>query len=191
MRRRRLLTLFRDHGGVAAIEFAFALPILCMMVFGMYEVSQGVVCYYKMIDAANSIADLVGQTTVAQGGLGNTDFDNLYTAGQLVMSPNAGANLKLDIASVTFNAAGTRATQAWQVERGGQSAIAAATLQAAALALVVKSGSVIVVQASYSYTSALNYFITTPISMTYQTFAFPRNLPQIACPPPSSAETCN
>ena len=43
---------------------------------------------------------------MAEGGVGKTDFDNLYTAGQLIMSPNTGSALQLAIASVTFNSSG-------------------------------------------------------------------------------------
>ncbi len=188
MLRRLLIAVLGDRAGVVAIEAAFALPILCMMVFGMYEIAQAVICYYKLIDAANSIADLIGQTTNAEGGVGNTDFDNFYMAGQLIMSPNAAAALKLDIASVKFNSSGAGGTVAWQVRRGGASSIPNATLTAATSTLGVASGSVIVVQATYSYTSALNYFITSPITLTFQSFAVPRNMLQVPCPAAGSGK---
>jgi len=54
------------------------------------------------------------------------------------------------------------------------------------------------VQATYTYTSLLNYFITTPIVITAEVAGQPRNfLPNtgfqqgIPCPPPSGAETCS
>jgi Flp pilus assembly protein TadG len=191
MPRSLILKLFGDRRGVAAIEFAFALPILCMMVFALYEVAEGVITYYRVVDVANSVADLVGQTTQAEGGIGNTDFDNLYLAGQEIMSPASGTTLELDIASLTFNAKGTTATLAWQVERGGATKIATATLKSDALPLAIDSGSVIAVKATYTYTSALNYFITTPITMTFMSYALPRNMTSIPCPPPSGGETCN
>jgi len=189
--RRLLCAVLGDRAGVAAIEFAIALPVLCMMVFGVYEITQAIICYYKVVDAASSIADLIGQTTVAEGGVGNTDFDNFYTAGQMIMSPAAGTNLKLDIASVTYNANGAGAKVAWQVQRGGASKLANTTLKALVSTLGVASGSVIIVQAQYAFTSPLNYFITAPITMTFQAFAIPRNLPQLACPPSGSGESCS
>jgi Flp pilus assembly protein TadG len=189
--RRLLRAVLGDRAGVAAIEFAIALPVLCMMVFGVYEISQAIICYYKVVDAASSIADLIGQTTVAEGGVGNTDFDNFYTAGQMIMSPAAGANLKLDIASVTYNSSGTGATVAWQVVRGGAAKQGTSTITSAVSSLGVASGSVIVVQATYNFTSPLNYFITSAITMTFQAYAVPRNLMQLACPPSGAGETCS
>jgi len=189
--RRVLRAVLGDRAGVVAIEFAIALPVLCMMVFGVYEIAQAVICYYKLIDAASSIADLVGQTTVAAGGVGNNDFDNLYTAGEMIMSPNTGSGLQLNIASATFNSSGTGTAIAWQIERGGASRVPNATLKSSVSTLGVASGSVIIVKGTYSFTSALNYFITTPITMSFQAYAIPRNVAKISCPPSGSSETCS
>lgn len=189
--RRLLCTLLGDRAGVAAIEFAIALPVLCLMVFGVYEITQAIICYYKVVDAASSIADLISQTTVAEGGVGNNDFDNLYTAGQMIMSPNSGAPLQLDIASVTYNSSGAGATVAWQIQRGGASKIGNSTLTSAVSTLGVANGSVIIVQATYSFTSPLDYFITSAITMSFQAYAVPRNVLKIACPPSGSGETCS
>jgi Flp pilus assembly protein TadG len=60
--RRRLVKLLRvrllrDCRATVAIEFAFVLPILCLMVFGLYEVTEGVICYMKVVDVANTVGD--------------------------------------------------------------------------------------------------------------------------------------
>ncbi len=189
--RRLVCALFGDRAGVAAIEFAIALPVLCMMVFGVYEITQAIICYYKVVDAASSIADLIGQTTVAEGGVGNTDFDNFYSAGQMIMSPNSGTALQLDIASITYNSKGAGAKVAWQIQRGGASKIGNSTLTTAVSTLGVASGSVIVVNATYSFTSPLDYFITSAITMSFQAYAVPRNMLKLACPPSGSGESCS
>jgi len=191
MSRRLICAVLGDRAGVAAIEFAIALPVLCMMVFAVYEITQAIICYYKVVDAASSIADLIGQTTVAEGGVGSTDFTNLYSAGQMIMSPNSGTPLELDIASVTYNSSGAGASVAWQVQRGGASSVSTASLTSAAGTLGVASGSVIVVRATYNFTSPLNYFITSSLTMTFQAFAIPRNMLQIACPASGSGESCS
>jgi Flp pilus assembly protein TadG len=191
MPRRLICAILGDRAGVVAIEFAIALPVLCMMVFGVYEITQAVICYYKLVDAASSIADLIGQTTVAEGGVASGVFDNLYSAGQMVMSPNSGTPFELDIASVTYNSSGAGATVAWQIQRGGAGKIGNSSLTSAASTLGVASGSVIVVQATYSFSSPLNYFITAPLTMTFQAFAIPRNMLQIPCPPSGSGESCS
>jgi hypothetical protein len=128
----------------------------------------------KVVDVANSVADLAGQTSIAQGGLVNTDFDNLYIAGQLVMTPSTGSNLGFAIANVHYDHNGTNPIQQWQVERGGAAAMGNATSFVNGLGTAC--GSTIVVKASYTYTSLLNYFITSPIVITAQIAGQPRNL---------------
>jgi Flp pilus assembly protein TadG len=178
-----------------AIEFAFALPILCMMVFSLYEVTEGVICYMKVVDVANTIGDLIGQVSQAQGGVVTADFDNYYIAGQLVMTPSTGNNLGIAIANVYYDLNGANPTVQWQKQRGGAAAITNATSFVSGLG--TPYGSTIIVQASYTFTSPLNYFITSPIVITSEVVAQPRNLlPQAGyktgtpCPPLSGG-TCN
>jgi Flp pilus assembly protein TadG len=192
---RRLRRLPRDRRATVSVEFAFALPILLAMTFALYEVTQGVITYMKVVDVADTVSDLIGQVLIAQGGVGNHDFDNYYIAGQLVLAPNTG-NLSLAIASVYYDATGANPTVAWHVERGGAAAISNATSFVSGLGTA--NGSTIVIQATYTYTSLLNYFITTPIVITSEVAGQPRNfLPNtgyqqgIPCPPPSGSETCS
>jgi len=193
--RHRFTRLLRDCRATVAIEFAFVLPVMCMMVFGLYEVTQGVICYMKVVDVANTVADLVGQTSIAQGGVGNTDFNNYYIAGQLVMTPSTGSNLGIAIANVYYDSNGANPTVSWQIQRGGAAAISNAANFVNGLGSA--NSSTIVVQASYTYTSLLNYFITTPIVITAQVAQEPRNLLPPAftkgtpCPPASGSETCS
>jgi len=192
----RLRRFLRDARATAAIEFAFALPILCTMVFSLYEVTQGVICYMKVVDVANTIADLIGQVPTSQTGVGSQDFDNYYVAGQLVMYPSTGSNLGLAIASVYYDVNGQNPTVAWQVQRGGASAISNPTTFVSGLG--TPNGSTIVVQTTYTYQSLLNYFITSPIVITSEVAGQPRNfLPGagysqgIPCPPTSGSENCS
>ncbi len=106
-----------------------------------------------------------------------------------MMSPNSGAPLQLAIASVTFDNKGLNPIVAWQVERGNAAEMNDATSAAASLGS--PNGSVIVVRATYAYASLLDYFITSPITMSQQVFAQPRVANKIPCPPPSSGQTCN
>ena len=192
---RRLRRLLGDGCATVSIEFAFALPILCAMTFALYEITQGVITYMKVVDVANTVSDLIGQVLTAQTGVGNTDFDNYYIAGQLVLAPNTG-NLKLAIASVYYNSTGANPTVAWHVERGGAAAISNATTFVSGLGTA--NGSTIVVQTTYTYSSLLNYFITTPIVISAEVAGQPRNFLPIAgypqgipCPPTIGSETCS
>lgn len=188
MKTRQARQILRRHEGAAALEFALILPVLCLLVFALYEVAQGVICYYRVVDAANSVADLIGQTP-RQGGVGNTDFDNFYLAGEAVMSAGTGSGLRLAMASVTFDNNGLNPTVAWQVQRGGAAAMT--NLAAAAASLGSPNGSVIAVRATYAYNSPLDHFISSPITLSQQVFAVPRALDKVPCPPPGTSQSCN
>jgi Flp pilus assembly protein TadG len=193
---RRLNGFLRDCRATTAIEFAFALPVLCGMVFSLYEVTEGVICYMKVVDVANTVSDLIGQTLTSNTGIGENEFDNFYIAGQLVMTPSTGSNLGLAITSVYYNNLGANPTVAWSVERGGAAAITNPTSFVTGLGTA--NGSTILVQATYTFDSPLNYFITSPIVITAEVAGQPRNfLPGagfnqgIPCPPTNGSEPCS
>ncbi len=191
--RRALSVLLRDRRATVAIEFGFAMPIMCMMTFGLYEVTQGVICYMKVVDVAHTVADLVAQAP--NTGIGNTEFDNYYIAGQLVMTPSSGTNLGFAIANVYYDSNGANPTVGWQIQRGGAAAITNATSFVSGLGTA--NGSTIIVQASYTYSSLLNYFITSPIVITSEVTEQPRyalppaNTKGVPCPPTNGSETCS
>jgi len=192
---RRLKRLLRDSCATVSVEFAFALPILCMMTFALYEITEGVITYMKVVDVANTVSDLIGQISIAQNGVGNTDFDNYYIAAQMVMLRNTGTNLGISIANVYYDSTGANPTVAWQVQRGSGTTITNATTFVNGLGTA--NGSTIVVKATYTYQSALNYFLTSPIIITSEVVGQPRNLLPPAytqgtpCPPLSGSETCS
>jgi len=193
---RGIVKLLRQNRATAVIEFAFALPILCLMVFALYEVTQGVICYMKVNDTANTIGDLLGQTTIAQGGVGNSDFDNMYIAAQLVMSNTNGGSLGFSVANVYYDTTGANPVQSWHVERGGAAAVGNAVSFVSGLGSA--SGSTLVIKVTYTYRSALNYFITSPIVISSEIAAQPRNLLPIhgynqgtPCPPASGSASCS
>jgi Flp pilus assembly protein TadG len=171
---RRLRRLLYDSCGTVAIEFAFALPILCGMTFALYEITEGVITYMKVVDVANTVSDLIGQQSLAESGIADQDLDNYYMAGEMVMAPNVGSNLKLAVASVYYDLNGANPTRCWHAERGGAAVISNATTFVNGLGTAY--GSTIVVQATYTYTSLLNYFITNPIVISAEIVGQPRNL---------------
>jgi Flp pilus assembly protein TadG len=174
---RRLRCLLRDRCATVSIEFAFALPILLGMTFSLYEITQGVITYMKVVDVANTVSDLIGQVSQAESGVADLDIDNYYTAAQMVMLPSTGTNLGIAIASVYFDGTGANPARCWHAERGGAGAIANATTFVNGLGDTTNGhNSVVVVQATFTYQSLLNYFITSPFVITAEVTGQPRNL---------------
>ena len=183
-----LRKLWRKCGGTASIEFALALPVMLVMFMGVFEVSQALIVYMKVIDVADTVSDLIAQ----QKQVASSDINNYYTAGELVMTPSAGLGLGLYVASITFDPVTGSPSVAWQVTRGGATAMSNAVAAAAATGLggachtasANPCDSVILAQASYTYTSALSYLITKGMTMSANVFSRPRAVFSIPCTAP-------
>jgi Flp pilus assembly protein TadG len=172
---RRFHRLIRDRGGTAGIEFAVILPIMLLLSIVALETTLAVMASMSVTNAAESVADIVAQQNSA-----DWSVSNVCTAGQLSMTPLSGTPLKVAIASVTNN--GGAPSVDWQdTSCGSASAISNAASLAAPL--VPKNGdSVIVVQATYTYTPPIQYLFTSVIKMTQNSIQRPRNGSTIPAP---------
>jgi len=169
---RRLLQSLRDRAGMAAVEFALLAPVLVTLIFGLFEGTQAVLAYMKLINACQTVADLVTQ----QQSIANSDIDNIVTGGQMVMSPLSISTLGFAIASVTFDPNSGNATVAWQDTRN-----TSAMTDAAALAknYGTKGESVVIVKATYTYSSWLHYVLPGTLTMSQIAYSRPRLIASI------------
>ncbi|HVM79971.1 MAG TPA: TadE/TadG family type IV pilus assembly protein [Stellaceae bacterium] len=164
---RHLLKIGRNRAGTASVELVFLAPVIITLLFGLYEGTQAVLAYMKLINACQTVADLVTQ----QKTIASSDIDDFVTGGQLVMSPLSTGSLGFAIASVTFDPNSGTASVAWQDTRNST-----AMTNAAALAqnYGTKGESVIVVTATYTYTSWLHYVLPGTLSMSQVAYSRPR-----------------
>jgi Flp pilus assembly protein TadG len=163
----RLLTSAKDRAGNVLVEFALLMPILATIFFGLFEGSQAILAYMKLVAATQTIADLITQ----QQSVDSTDMDNFNTAGQLVMSPYPTGTFGYAATSVVFDINSGTATLGWSETRnasplGNWSALAAGYGQ--------KGESVVIVQGNYGYNSVLSYVLPATINMSQIAFSRPR-----------------
>src|SRR5215467_167583 len=85
--RQHLTALWRDRSGVAATEFAFIVPLMLVLFFGVVEFSSGVAVDRKVTIVARTLSDLVSQNTTVT----DTQFTNIFNAGTIVMAPYTSA----------------------------------------------------------------------------------------------------
>ncbi len=163
----RLLTSIRDRAGTAMVEFALLMPILVTIFFGLFEGSQAILAYMKLVAATQTIADLITQ----QQSVSSSDFDNFNKAGQLVMSPFASGSFGYAATSVTFDINSGAAAAAWTQTRNANPLSNATTLAAG---YGQKGESVIIVQGNYAYSSLLHYVLPGSINMSQIAFSRPR-----------------
>jgi Flp pilus assembly protein TadG len=173
-----LHSALKDRRASVAVEFVLVIPILIVLFLGIYEVTNAVILYMKVIDAADTVSDLAAQyTTVA-----SADIDNFYIAGQLVMEPSPGSGLGLAIASVAFDPNTGKPSIAWQATRGGAQPMTDAA--SAAVGFGSPGDSVIEATASYTYTSLFGFVLPYGITMSTRVFSRPRNVSVIPCSAP-------
>ncbi|HYC14529.1 MAG TPA: TadE/TadG family type IV pilus assembly protein [Stellaceae bacterium] len=168
----RALTVLRNRAGVAAVEFVLLAPILATILFGLFEGSQAILAYMKLIDSTQTLADLVSQ----QESVASSDIDNFYAGAQAVMAPYSTTSLGFVITSVTYDATTGAASVAWQDTRNATVSGNVATMAAG---YGSKGESVIIVQGSYGYSSLLHFILPGSISMGQVAFSKPRQVAAI------------
>ncbi len=170
---RTLRNLIRNQRGTALIEFALLLPIMTTLFLGVFEVTRVVDADMRLANAAQVMADMVAQqsTAVSDTSTSMTDFCN---GSKDAMYPLSGSSLKVAVSSVTHGSSST--AQDWSdVTCGSATAISNPTTLAASLVPNVND-SVIIVQATYAYTSPISYVLQASYTLTQTAFARPRNV---------------
>lgn len=90
--------LFRNQKGLAAVEFALALPLMIILTFGSIEVTLYILISQKVERVSINLSDLVAQSTT----INTTQLDEIIKAASQVMLPyNFGADGYAVISSVT------------------------------------------------------------------------------------------
>ena len=166
---RKLSTLWRDRGGVVAVEFALILPTLIVLFIGTFEASNLVRAKMKFDEAAPAIAALVAiQTSTTKTGTLTSDF---CTGAAYMMAPFTTSGLNVQVNSVT-NTNGTSSVD-WTATcnhlTSPQSPVTLVT------GLVPNSGdTVIVVQTTYTYNAPVHMILGASYTFTNNGFSRPR-----------------
>ncbi len=75
--------MMRDRRGVAAVEFAFVVPLMLAMYFVTVELAQGIATNKKVGRVASIVADLVTQQDKVTG----AELDAIMQIGDAIMQP--------------------------------------------------------------------------------------------------------
>ena len=171
-----------DRKGVAAVEFAFLMPVMIIMYVGVVDVTRGVIASRKLDVLSRTISDLVSQQPTSQTTSIST-LSTIFTAASAVMQPYNTAGITLTVSAVDIKAKSNNtccdALVRWSYTQGG-------TLRACTTPLTqVPNGTVptptnIPVAlitanqtAGYGYTSGLtSYVIVADVAYTYKPIFF-------------------
>jgi Flp pilus assembly protein TadG len=85
MRPHSLRRFLRARDGAAAVEFAFTLPVLLFLLFGMVELGQLLVAKHRTDSAGSSVGDIVSRLSSVT----NTQEQDIFAAASDIMGSSA------------------------------------------------------------------------------------------------------
>lgn len=112
---RAILRLYRCQSGVAATEFAIALPFIMGLMLGGFELSRYVILHQKLEKVAYTISDVVSQSdsiTTAQ-------LNQAVLAATTIMQPTVFAPDGIVFISSVYKNGTAAPTVRWQYSGGG------------------------------------------------------------------------
>jgi Flp pilus assembly protein TadG len=164
-----LTRFFRDRRGAAAVEFAFVAPLMILLYCGIAELTQGMMADRRTSHVASIIGDLVAQDTQVN----QTEINDVFNVGKAVIAPFPTGTLAMRITSVKADAGGSPKV-IWSKTSGSMTSLGTGGTVTVPTGLLAANESVIMAEATYVYTSALQKVMTTPITLSQKYYLKPR-----------------
>jgi Flp pilus assembly protein TadG len=182
--RHSAVSLWRDHNGIAATEFAMIVPLMLVMFFGTVEFSSGLAVDRKVTLIARTLSDLTSQSPNQQ--LTDAYLQNVFTASisiaypyppvptqakvsQIYVDSNNKATIQWSEAAIIAGNTATQATLTASTHSPGDDV----TPQVPP-ALLVKKTFLIWSEVSYLYTPAVGYVMVNGVKLSDFTYSRPR-----------------
>lgn len=175
---RKLLHAWKNRSGLAAVEFAFVLPILLAMLLGLVELSQALALRADITNMSSTASDLIAQeSTVA-----SADLTNVFNALTAMVFPFDSGPVTITITSVIDGGTGKAPKVGWSCTQGGTAETKGSAPSVALPAGLITAGdgsSVIWSKVTYTYTSSISYFLVGAKTWTNNFYLKPRRVLQI------------
>lgn len=150
-----------DTEGVAAIEFAFIVPIMAFMFIGAVELSQAITVDRRVTQVASATADLVARwqkpsDASAPNGIAQSELADIMRIGGYIVAPYDQTPLEIVIRSVVSSPSSATVTKQWWscTYKGQGSTLTCAcsnTNHTLPANLVTTGDSVIISETTYKY----------------------------------------
>lgn len=179
-----------DQSGLAATEFALILPIITVVFFGMLETSDAMMANRRLINAANSLVDLIGQ----EAEISAAQVDDVMVGVTRMLEPTTNSSLVMKVTSVVQNASKpSQIDVVWSRDNKKATPYAAGTkfTKLDDGTIVHKGASLIVVEVEYNYSSGLtNKVLGSTFNFKHMVSRWPRQTAQVVLCGPSPLTAC-
>ncbi|HEX4079419.1 MAG TPA: TadE/TadG family type IV pilus assembly protein [Rhizomicrobium sp.] len=169
---------WRSRDGLAAVEFAFILPVLLVLLCGSIEVTNALECRQKVISATSSISSIVAMTTSVSA----SDISNVYAAGNSILYPFPTNNTAIVISSIVYSSATNKDVVQWSVAQNATPLVTNTVMSVPAGVITATNGDgAILVQVTHNYTSPWGHFLVGTFPMGATFWSRPRESASVAC----------
>lgn len=175
---RAIRTYWKDREGLAAVEFAFVLPVLLIMLLGLVELSQAMLLRADVTNMSSTAADLIAQ----ESSVSSSDLTNVYNALSAMVFPFDSGPATITITSVIDGGNGNAPKVAWSCTQGGTAETKGAAPSTALPNGLITAGdgtSVIWARITYAYNSPISYFLVGTKNWSNNFYLKPRRVLQI------------
>jgi Flp pilus assembly protein TadG len=165
---RRLRT---EDKGMAAVEFALILPVLLVMLAGIYDVSNMILCENKVNQTAQDLNNVI-----TRGNLTKAQLDAILKVATLIMQPfDFNANGKVIVSSYSQVNANPPPTLKWTDFYGGGAGTTQITPGSLPGGIVLNKGQTIIfTEVFYTYTGVFTNYAFTSKSLYQLAAGVPR-----------------
>jgi len=164
-----------DRSGSTALELAAVFPMMAIMFFGCFEVTQLVRVSMGLGVSTDAVADYVSRAASPGGTDPTSEVTNACAGGKLMMAPFVGTFLGAAVASVTYNASTNAIALDWTDTSCGTGTAGITNPVAIATPLLNQPGdSVIIVLTTYTYTSPISVVLQPSYTLSHMSYARPR-----------------
>jgi Flp pilus assembly protein TadG len=146
------------ESGIAAIEFAFILPFMLVLYFGLMDLT-GLIGFNRKITAiANTMADLTGQNRTS---VLKSDIADYFNAAALIMNPTPISNVTINVYG--YRKVGTTPTQQWKTSNNLGPGCNSVPNTTTMTPLMAAGNDLVVAIACYRFTPYVAAFLGTKI----------------------------
>lgn len=178
-----------DCRGLAAIEFAFILPLMLVLTFGMIETTDGLAIDRKTDITARTLSDLIAAMQPTGAGAGtvsvtDSDIRDAFVASTSIMAPYPASVIEAKVSQIKVDADGN-ATVVWSkgwvnndITTGHEPG--AVTLKASQQGLLTPNTYLIWSEVKYYYRPKVPYLMQAGFLMPHEGFSRPRYAPCVS-----------